>query len=205
MTEKKTSEGAYLLKKIKDRCRIDGDCWIWSQSINNKGQPQMSHNGMGGQMVRRLAMTSAGRAIKDGHVVTAIDECENALCCNPDHIRSVSRSVLLAKQYKTGARNPSLEVEARRRKAVEQGWSKLNEVLVGQIREMLAQGIPKTHIAKEFGVHEKTIYCIDRGIHWHKTMAASVFDWRPAQADPARRQVGRPSKNAANQKEGAAA
>lgn len=172
-------EGVYLLKKIKDRCKIDGDCWVWNQCLNNKGQPQMSHDGKGGLMVRRLSVTASGRNIPRGYVVTATDECGNHLCCNPAHIKVTTRGAVIKHAYKSGARNVAQEVEARRKKAIAQGWAKLDEKKVADIRAMLARGIPQSHIAADFGVHPKTIYTIYHGLHWHKPLAASVFEWRP--------------------------
>lgn len=170
----------YLLKKIKDRCKVCDECWIWTQSINNKNQPQMCHLGKGGQMVRRIAYVANGGTISKGYVVTAIDDCNNPHCCNPEHIQAVSRARILKRAYSTGRRNVAMEIDARRRKAVAQGWAKLNLEKVEIIRQRLAQGIPKTHIAREFDVSEKTIYSIDRGLHWKQNAVSSVFSWRPA-------------------------
>jgi DNA-binding XRE family transcriptional regulator len=177
-----------ILKTIKDRCKEDGECWMWQQAVNNKGYPQMAWKGRSGVMVRRLAYEASGRRL-NGSRWAVISTCGEVTCCNPDHLKQVTRSVVIANTYKDGRRNVAGEVHARRVKAIEQGWSKLDFEKVSVIRKRMQEraGMSKAQkmkaeltnaaMARAFGVSEKAIYSIERGRCWvtEPAPANSIF------------------------------
>lgn len=70
------------LKHIQDRCREDGDCWIWRMAITSNGTPTIH---VGDRLIgtRRVVAGLMGLNI-DGKVVTTT--CGDSRCVCPDHI-----------------------------------------------------------------------------------------------------------------------
>lgn len=170
---------AVTLKMIRDRCKDDGGCWVWQQSLNNKGCPQMSINNKGGQMVRRVAFQLAGKRIKNGYVVYST--CGDRRCCNPEHLAQITRGERTSLSYKLGERNAELEYPSRMARAISCGLSKLGLNKAREIRARLMDGANKAALAREYGVHEKTIYNIDRNNSWRDALAgSSIFGRRAA-------------------------
>ena len=159
------------LQIIKSRCAEDGDCWIWQQSLNSMGYPQMCANGKPGQMVRRLAVQLSGRVLKPGYRVVSI--CAGTKCCNPDHLRLWTSGMVMERAYESGKRSTQAEYLKRRQHAVQQGITKLNMELARAIR---ADEGTHLEVARRLGVHKKTVYEVRRGNTWREAAPnSSVF------------------------------
>lgn len=152
------------LKKIRDRCREDGDCWIWAQGVNSAGYPQASIDGKGGQMVRRAALIAAGKLPK-GKANRVTDICGNRLCCNPEHLKWASFSDLLKGAYRSGNRSTVQEYLKRFEAARKNGMVKLDWDRVNQIRARCFDE-PTRVLAAEFGVGTNAIRAIKFNRSW---------------------------------------
>ncbi|WP_295541042.1 HNH endonuclease [uncultured Pseudacidovorax sp.] len=78
-----------LLESIQSRCREDADCWIWLGTAHRGVTPKMVFNGDPAG-VRRLAYLAARGRVRNGYEV--ICNCGTKLCCNPEHLTTVSRA-----------------------------------------------------------------------------------------------------------------
>lgn len=73
---------------IKARCREDGDCWLWTMTVNDSGCPRYSTH-VGGRPTsfqpRRIAwqLGNPGKTLGRGLVGTS---CGNPRCLNPEHL-----------------------------------------------------------------------------------------------------------------------
>lgn len=154
------------LKTIRDRCTEDGDCWIWTQSVNSAGYPQASINGKGGQMVRRQALIESGKH-PHARYKRVTDMCGNRLCCNPDHLRWSCFADLLKESYRTGRRNTRAEYLKRLGASQRTGKAKLTWEQVREIRVRLVNETC-SKIAPDYGVKEKCITSIKFNRSWRE-------------------------------------
>lgn len=66
----------------------DNGCWLWTDRVNHYGYGVYSCRGKTG-FTHRTTFTHFVGPIPDGHEIDHI--CWNRLCCNPDHLRAVTR------------------------------------------------------------------------------------------------------------------
>ena len=76
------------LDEVKGRCRIEGDCWIWTGALSD-GVPRIFVPGNDGKMRstpgrRAVWMMNAGKAVPNGWRVFGL--CDEKLCLNPAHM-----------------------------------------------------------------------------------------------------------------------
>lgn len=77
------------LADVKGRCRVEGDCWIWtgavSDGIPRVYAPDAKDGKMRSQPGRRAVwIMKAGKAIPNGWRVFGL--CDQKLCLNPAHL-----------------------------------------------------------------------------------------------------------------------
>jgi hypothetical protein len=165
------------LKSIKDRCREDGDCWLWAQGANQRsGQPKATIDGKCGQLVRRHAVRLSGLELRGGYRV--VDTCGQGLCCNPDHLKQVTPGAVLRKSYRDGARSTQAEYQGRLRMASERGMCKITMETARDIRRRLLDGATVVGLAQEFGLWPSSVRSIKHGRSWREESTSSVFAWR---------------------------
>lgn len=163
------------IKLVHDRCEDVDDCWVWRQGVNNKGCPQMSWKGHGGQLVRRLVMEWDGRPAGPRYVVMAM--CGDKLCCNPAHLFRATRSSVLRKSYEDGIRSRPVEYLKLRRQAERVGFAKLD---MDKARDIRASSDETSVLARRYGVAEKTVRAIKTNLTWREAAAnSSVFEMMP--------------------------
>lgn len=138
-------------------------CWEWTGPKNWQGYGMLGFRRFF-VPAHRLAYWFAYGPIPSGAWI--LHRCDNRACVRPDHLflgdalennRDASRKGRSA----NGERN---------------GWSKLTEEAIGQIRKRYgAGGVSQRAIAKDFGVSQRCIGNIVRGETWgHLKIVASV-------------------------------
>lgn len=165
------------LQNLHMYCKDCGDCLLWSQGVNNTGYPQATLEGQPGTMVRRYIFTRLlGRTIEPGKVVSS--RCDNRLCCSPEHLIGMRRGSVQERSYKTGKRLSAAEYANRLAASQRAGisvltWDKVHSIRARPFSESDAA------IAREFGVHPRTICKVRNGTSWRQQMAvSSVFAWK---------------------------
>lgn len=136
----------------------DCACWEWVGAIGANGYGTFRSDGRAHVPAHRAAWEIAnGEPL--GHRF-ACHTCDNKICVNPNHIyagdrqsnaRDASERGLLKPRNQAGALNPN---------------AKLMPDQVEEIRQMIALGIPNTHIAPKFGVTHSLISRIKTGRSW---------------------------------------
>lgn len=172
------------LERIKARCRVDGDCWLWLGPVKGGGYPIINKNRKV-QTAARLSLSLAlGREVRQGFVTRMA--CGNRLCVSPLCCKEVSRKAMARETALKvqGQCRPAATRQRNREKLVRQGWAKLDMERAAQIRARKGEA-RAVDLAAEFGVCKDTIARIWRGERWSdlaKTEApnSSVFAWRPA-------------------------
>ncbi|MCX5176768.1 HNH endonuclease [Streptomyces virginiae] len=149
------------IDRTADRLRLlanvaDGPpdaCWEWTGGRTDKGYGKYFIDGrtVG---AHRWAFIFAKGPIPDGQMVR--HTCDNPPCCNPQHLligthRQNVNDAIARDRTTRGTRN---------------GRARLNAEQVRHIRARSAGGETGTDLAKAFGVHHNTIYCLLEGKTW---------------------------------------
>lgn len=156
-----------------------GECLIWSQSVGSHGYPQARLDGRT-QLVRPYVYYKLlGHEFRRAYP-RIVSRCGNPLCISPDCLRSWSASQIMVREYATGSRSTHSEYLSRLRRSIRTGQAKLTREQVAEIRALPAS-MTHTEIARTYGVHNKTISDLRRGMSWRTEFpASSVFAYAGA-------------------------
>lgn len=162
------------MDQIRMRCTEEGTCLLWNQGLHCKGYPQARIDGRP-QLVHRYVYTQImGREVPKNRVVS--NRCGNRLCVSPQCLTAITYGARLSRAYKRGNRLAAAEYVNRLEAAIKAGKAKLSFEIADHIR---AERMDETNeaLAKEYGVHPKTIYEVKRGKRWMRRLpASSVFN-----------------------------
>lgn len=96
-----------LLLKIKCRCEVSGDCWLWEQGCSNAGHPIMAVAGKT-HHVRRLVYAETHGSIPDGKVVSP--KCNHKKCVSPQCLEAITMKQAHVKAAKRGAHSSPAKI-----------------------------------------------------------------------------------------------
>lgn len=142
---------AYLARHVKDRCRRDGDCLIWTMRSTNHGKAVLNLRVFRNMCPRKILWRSAGKKVVPGWVFSAPD-CD-PMCIEPKHQIHQSRrdaARLAAKRglFSSGARH-SLAI----RKGRKSGRLVYSDEQVAAMRARYAETGNCRQVAREFKVN----------------------------------------------------
>lgn len=151
-----------LIDKLRHRCREEGDCLIWTGRHSVSNVPRL-----GNASLRRLIYAEANGPFQDRFLVTTT--CGNALCINPEHLKTTTKSAVLKRAYATS----DLAV---RRSITSTRTARANAKLsIEAAREIRASGETIKVLAARYGVHQSLISFVRRGQAWKESAAANPF------------------------------
>jgi hypothetical protein len=140
-------------------CKVvhtDNGCWEWTGSITPKGYGMFRYNGKT-QTAHRVSWQINRGEIPYGADVLHI--CDNRKCINPDHLWLGTDQDNMDDMYNKG-RDWHLSRE-------KHPMAKLTVEEVDAIRSIYSNGdATQRQLAKEFGVHQGTIFYIVNNKHW---------------------------------------
>jgi hypothetical protein len=147
---------------IKARCEEVGECWIWQGGVSGTGYPIMKASGYksGCQLVRRVVVELSGRELKPRQPIAA--SCGDKMCCNPDHLKLSTWSLIGKRAAKDGAFSGvarANKIAAARRVA----HAKLTEDQAREIRLSTESG---PVLAERYGINRSRVNAIKRGEAW---------------------------------------
>lgn len=134
-----------------------GECWVWTGSVTDKGYGLIVENGLR-LRAHRVAFEMANGPLptaKTYHGTCVLHRCDNPRCVNPAHLFAGSPKDNWHDMASKG-RNPS-------HKGRDNESVKLTE---DQVRAIRASSKTHAEMARQFGVHETTIFRIRRRILW---------------------------------------
>lgn len=137
---------AELMDWLEARVVRDDDCLIWTHSMRGS-VPQaclpLEGGGRGTVNVRRVLWTArVGRPPRKDYVIVC--SCESEGCVNPEHLKEITRSQLLAGRRKSLAHKLALARSARAGKRA--------KLTPEQVREIRHSDEPQREIAARMGV-----------------------------------------------------
>ena len=161
-SEKRKRE--YKVTPVRERIvrkdLIEGDCWIWQGSKNNKGYGMIFIGSRADgtralMLVHRVAYAEFVGSLCDSDVL--MHTCDKPACCNPEHLV-------------IGTQKKNMQ-DALHKGRLRHGEKSHNAVLTDDVvRQMRALYSGKrgdvTEIAKKFGFLRETVGCALRGATW---------------------------------------
>ena len=135
------------VKAIEERCDKDEEtgCWNWTRAKHVQGYGMMRHGGNMKTPQRIMAIEM--NLFDDINFYTRIgNSCNNKLCCNPDHIVSMTHTEVNYKRYDrlgTGGKFEGIEEQVR-----------------NEYNDMKSNKIPRiiNILAKKYDCHPTMIY-----------------------------------------------
>jgi hypothetical protein len=141
-----------LLLKIKMRCDLSGDCWLWQQGCSGAGMPIIGVNGKA-RAVRRVVYAEAHGQIPEGKKISP--RCGHKKCVSPECLQAVTQKQAIQSAAKRGVYSGMAKIIRSAMSA--RARSHITEEVVERIRA--AEG-PTHLVAAETGVslsHAKAI------------------------------------------------
>jgi len=103
-------------KAIEERCEKDEQtgCWNWTKATHVLGYAFMRYGNTMKTVQRIMALELELFPIEEGRKTRITTTCENKLCCNPEHITSMTYTEMNDRRYKkrgTGGRFSGKELD----------------------------------------------------------------------------------------------
>lgn len=150
-----------------DRQSGDG-CWNWliGRFPNGYGMFSVKPKTL---YAHRIAWVLTFGEIPEGMYVC--HTCDNKRCCNPAHFflgtaADNNRDCQEKGRVSSGEKHAATVSPIRRARGERNGFSKLSDSDVVDIRELLKQGLSQQSVGNKFGVSQRTVSLISRGQAW---------------------------------------
>lgn len=147
-----------------------GPCWEWTGRCDRGGY---GHTTMNGKFAttHRVSWQLAFGKIPDKLCV--LHKCDNRKCVNPSHLflgtykdNHADMNAKGRKQWPSGDNHPARINPSRMARGSKNGWAKLTEDQVREIRRLCQAGAVPKRLGSQFGVAETAIYSILNGRTW---------------------------------------
>jgi len=130
------------------------ECLLWPFGINSEGYGYVSIGGKNIGAYRHMCELANGPPPPDRP--EAAHSCGNRRCVNPRHLRWASRA----------ENHADMKAHGTSISGSKNGWSKLNEADVLEIRRALARGERSKAIGARFSISHYTVLDIKSGKRW---------------------------------------
>lgn len=136
-----------------------GRCWLWTHCHDEAGYGRIQEAGKGSKLLRS---NCASYELHNGPIPAGLQilhNCDNPPCVNPAHLFLGTHQDNMDDKRKRG----------RQAKGEKNGWAKLTEEQVTEIRCTYVKG-SQTHgtpaLGRKYRVHHSTIWRVIREIYW---------------------------------------
>lgn len=138
--------------------RDNNECWEWNACTASRGgYGILKVNG------KRIRAHVLSYQIHKGEIPEGLfvcHSCDNPPCCNPTHLWLGTNQQNIKDAVDKGLLIPPVA------KGAANGNAKLNDKQLDEIRELIQNRIPNTHIARIYGVTHSMISLIKLGKAW---------------------------------------
>lgn len=166
---------------VLERCRIDGDCYLWQLSKTKGGRPvgrrhkqnvspqRIVYEQMTGKSLWRSGtklVPNGGTLVPQREMLKIAMSCGEPSCCNWRHMRPLTHRDLCRDAFRNGT-NRGLIASARytapnrKKKHVKLTLEKAREIV-----SRAASGEPILAIAKDLGIRYQHAWSVARGKSW---------------------------------------
>lgn len=145
----------------------DSDCWNWTGYVGAQGYGRLRFQSVYWN-AHRLAYTLIVGPIPQGANradFVIMHSCDNRICCNPSHL-SLGTGYENAMDCKAKGRQRRKPNDPRISKGSANGFSKLTETSVAEIKSLYLCGASPRLLADRYAVSIQTIYAITAGRNW---------------------------------------
>ena len=168
---------------IASRVSVDANgCWIWQKARFRTGYGMLAvptkSRACGGMLrsVHRVSFEVFHGPVPQGtgyHGTVIMHTCDVRACCNPEHLRAGtaaqnSTDAVGKGRSARGYRHGSYTQPHKRPRGESHGRARLTEETVARIRSGLVPGVTRSALARELGVHPKTIALVEQGKTWKR-------------------------------------
>lgn len=146
------------LKYIKDRCYMDGDCWIWRMGCTSNKTPTL-HDGPKQYGARRVVAALLGKDIT-GKCVTS--SCGNQKCVCPDHVLVVNKK----KMADLIVERTGHPYRVERNKKISDTKRKAGKLTAEKAADIRESDETLVAVALKYGIAKSTAQKIRSGLSW---------------------------------------
>lgn len=157
--------GIRSLSDLRDRCTIDGDCWIWRGCVTSGGQPSIwlhgGHRLSGGGAV---CMLTTGKRSSRG--TNWVPTCRNPRCVSPVCVKPMT--VLEHRRLQNSAKS------AAARAAIAKTRQSQSSITMDDARAIRESEETLKVLSQRYGKSISLISKIRRGLYWKDPMWAQL-------------------------------
>ena len=92
-----------MKRKLWEKVKREGDCWVWTGTVANRGYGSIHHEGRNGYLPHRLSWELLRGPSPEGLVLDHM--CQNRRCVNPCHLDPVTNRVNILRGKSIAAQN----------------------------------------------------------------------------------------------------
>ena len=122
-------------------------CWLWTASTDKHGYGMLWN---GNQMDRAHRLFYAAANNVDVSGVNVLHDCDNPACVNPSHLHAGTQADNMRERSIRG-----------------RSGKRITQETADKIKVMLKAGVPQRTIANLFGVSQRLVWSIDKGLVWN--------------------------------------
>jgi hypothetical protein len=122
-------------------------CWLWTAAMDKHGYG-MLWNGKQMDRAHRIFFASANGVDVSG--VNVLHDCDNPSCVNPAHLHAGTQADNMKERTVRG-----------------RSGKRISQETADKIKTMLKIGAPQRTIAQLFGVSQRLVWSIDKGLVWN--------------------------------------
>jgi len=134
--------------------RPEKGCWLWQGPVTRKGYGHFTWRKGDSRRAHRAAWELAYGPVPAGRWV--LHYCDTPACVRPGHLYIGDHAANTADMIRRG----------RKRRGEDCHKSGLKNTDIPRIRALVQSGIPKTHVARAYGVSPIAIWMIVQRRHW---------------------------------------
>lgn len=150
--------------RLRERSQRQGDCIVYTFA-----RPSRSGHRLMGFRGKRVGVHRIAWILAHGEIPTGLcvlHRCDVPNCINPDHLFLGTQVDNTADRDRKGRHIPL--------RGSKNGYAKLSEYQVVEIRELLASGLSQQTVANRFGVHQHAIWRIASGKGWRHVPTSNL-------------------------------
>jgi hypothetical protein len=163
-------ESEVTMEWVLARCEEDADCLLWKNAVNEHGQPKATfHHPDGTRSTKNMR-----RIVWNLHSETPLKprlyvqmKCEHKHCLNPEHMKVITKSAMVAKTWQNMATRVSKVLAVQRTTRAIRGKLDMDKA-----RYIRSTDRPAKELATEFGVSETVIHLVRRNRAWRELQAS---------------------------------